>query len=385
MWTWGKGSFLFGMKGRLFGNAPRFSGSNFLPPSLSTPTRSNTETLFLSNQTRGVSQNKPRILISGSLGQIGSELAVTLRKKYGNENVIATDIRKPDQAFLATGPFYYLDVLDNQTMNRLVVENRIDWFIHLTSLLSVTGEKNPHLAMQINVQGLVNALETCKAHNCRIFAPSSIAAFGPSTPRDNTPNVTIMQPSTIYGVTKVHLELLGQYYMKRYQVDFRSLRYPGIISAEALPGGGTTDYAVDIFYEALKHGKYTCFLKKDSALPMMFMPDCLKSTVQLLEAPNEWLTQRVYNVTAISFTPEQLAAAIKKYMPHFEISYQPDERQKIADSWPRSLDDSLARKDWKWQHDYDLDKMTKFMLVRLSQKLKEENPSIKLQTLVNVK
>eukprot|EP01114_Cavostelium_apophysatum_P016751 TRINITY_DN4826_c0_g1_i2.p1 TRINITY_DN4826_c0_g1~~TRINITY_DN4826_c0_g1_i2.p1 ORF type:complete len:228 (-),score=45.60 TRINITY_DN4826_c0_g1_i2:50-733(-) len=224
-------------------------------------------------------------------------------------------------------------------------------------------------------------MEAARWHNLRIFAPSSIAAFGPSTPKDNTPNLTYMKPTTIYGVTKVYLELLGQYYCDKFGVDFRSLRYPGIISAETLPGGGTTDYAVEIYYEALKHGRYTCFLSKDTELPMMYMPDCLKATQVLLEADAKTLTDRVYNVTGMSFTPTQLAASIKKFIPNFEIEYRPDFRQKIADSWPRSLDDSLARKDWNWNPDFDLDAMTRDMLIRLSSKLKQTNPGITLQKL----
>jgi threonine 3-dehydrogenase len=307
-----------------------------------------------------------------------------LRKKHGAANVITTDVKKPPKDLISAGtqllwfinfiyhilgPHLYLDVMDSFSFNKIIVENNIDWLIHNSSLLSAAGEKNPHLAMQLNIQGLHNALEVSRMHNVRILAPSSIAAFGPSTPRDNTPDLVIMRPTTIYGVTKVYLELLGEYYHTKFGVDFRSLRYPGIISSETLPGGGTTDYAVEIFYEALKKGQYECFLSKDSALPMMYMPDCLKATVDFLEAPNDTLTQRVYNVNGTSFTPEQLAHQIRKYLPNFKMTYKPDFRQQIADSWPKSLDDTNARKDWSWQPQFDLDGITKDMLQKLKLKL----------------
>jgi len=239
--------------------------------------------------------------------------------------------------------------------------------------------KNPQLAMQVNIGGLHNALEISRKNNLRIFAPSSIAAFGPTTPKENTPDETILFPTTIYGVTKVYLELLGTYYNNTLGVDFRSVRYPGIISAGTPPGGGTTDYAVEIFYDALKKGEYTCFLSQDSELPMMYMPDCLKGTKELLESSNENLKQRVYNLSAMSFTPKQIAESIKKYIPDFKISYLPDFRQKIADSWPKSINDSNARKDWNWKPSYDLDALVKDMLTKLSAKFKSEDPSIKLK------
>jgi len=304
-----------------------------------------------------------------------------LRKKYGKENVIATDVKMPSHDFLSQGPYYYLDVMDENEFNRIVVENGVDWIIHLSSLLSAAGERNPQLAIQLNVNGLHNVMEICRKYNLRCFAPSSIAAFGPTTPQDQTPDLTIMRPSTIYGVTKVYLELLGCYYNEKFGVDFRSLRYPGIISSEALPGGGTTDYAVEIFYEALLNGKYTCFLGRNSELPMMYMPDALKATVTLLEAPKEKLSQRVYNVTGMSFTPAMIAEEIHKILPHFSIKYNPDFRQAIADSWPRSLDDSLARRDWNWKPEYDLTGMTRQMLVRLKEKLEAADPSLKLSKL----
>jgi len=357
-------------------------------PSTSVLSKNNTATKSRSIfGTMEVEVDPKRILITGCLGQIGTELVELLRKKYGSENVIASDVRKPfSKEFLKRGPWAYLNVMDPNSFSRVIVEHKIDWLIHNSSILSATGERDPKKAIDINILGIQNALEAAAQHQLRIFAPSSIAAFGPTTPRDNTPNLTIMRPTTIYGVSKVYLELLGEYYHKKYAVDFRSLRYPGIISSETLPGGGTTDYAVEIFYEALKHGKYTCFLSENSELPMMYMPDCLKATQNLLEAPLEHLTERVYNVSGVSFTPKQVAEQIKKYMPNFEIQYKPDWniRQKIADSWPKSLDDSLARKDWKWKHSYDLDAMTRDMLVRLRDKLKAQNPDMKIQPLVGL-
>lgn len=320
----------------------------------------------------------PRILITGSLGQIGTELVGVLRKKYGKDNVIASDIRRAPAEL--DGPYRYLDVLDYNAMASTVVDNDINWLIHNSSLLSATGERNPQLALDVNMNGLKNALECAKNFNLRVLAPSSIAVFGPTTPREDTQDLTIMRPTTIYGITKLHLELLGEYYHNRWGVDFRSLRYPGVISSEALPGGGTTDYAVEIFYEALKHGHYSSFLNKESALPMMYMSDCLRCTVELLEAEPKRLTQRIYNVTAMSFTPEQLGAAIKKYIKHFELAYAPaDFRQNIANSWPKSLDDSAARRDWGWKHEVDLDVMTRHMLKRLSERLREENNNVALQ------
>jgi len=256
--------------------------------------------------------------------------------------------------------------------------------IHLSSILSASGEKDPQRAIELNVNGIQNILEVARKHGLKVYSPSSIAAFGTTTPRVQTPDITIQRPNTIYGVSKVYLELLGCYYQEKYGVDFRSLRYPGVISSETLPGGGTTDYSVEIFYEALKHGKYTCFLEKDTELPMMYMPDCLKATQTLLEANPKSLTQRVYNVTAFTLTPHILAQQIKKYMPNFVIEYRPDFRQNIANSWPKSLNDSLARKDWGWSPDYDLDAMTIDMLLKLRDKLKYHDPSIPLQALTNI-
>jgi len=271
------------------------------------------------------------------------------------------------------GPFAYIDICRLNDFERVVVEQRIDWLIHNASILSAAGELNPSLALQVNFEGLNNALEISRRHKLRIFAPSSIAGFGPTTPLVNTPDVTVMQPRTIYGISKVYAELMGAYYHDKWGVDYRSVRYPGIISSVAPPGGGTTDYAVDIFYKALQEKKFTSFLSKDSMLPMMYMPDCLKATMSILCAPAESLRHRTYNVAAVSFTPEQLAAAIKKRIPEFEIAYKPDFRQAIADSWPRSLDDAEARKDWQWEHEYDLDAMVDDMLEKLRIKLNIKN------------
>lgn len=310
-----------------------------------------------------------KILITGTLGQIGTELIALLRGEFGKESVVGTDVRKAPEAFRKGGPFAYLDVTDQQAMTKLVVEHDIDWIVHNASILSVTGEKYPSLAMKVNARGFETAIEVAKQHGLRILAPSSIAAFGPSTPRDNTPDETIMRPTTMYGVTKVFVELLGDYYHQKWGVDFRSLRYPGIISSAAAPGGGTTDYAVSIFYDALISGEFTSFLEPDAKLPMMYMPDCLKGTIGLLKTADSNLEQRTFNLGAISFSPAELVSAIQRHIPEFVCNYEPDYRQEIADSWPRSLDDSEARRQWNWQHDYDLDTMVQDMLEKLSVKL----------------
>ncbi|MHA2355453.1 MAG: NAD-dependent epimerase/dehydratase family protein [Candidatus Thorarchaeota archaeon] len=311
-----------------------------------------------------------RILVTGSYGQIGTELVGELRRKYGGENVIATGRKKPPAILKKDGPYYRLDILDDNQLHTMLVDYDIDIIIHNASVLSVTGEKYPQLAYRTNVEGTYNVMEAVRILGLeQALVPSSIAAFGPSTPRDNTPNDVITRPTSMYGVTKVFVELFGEYYNQRYDIDFRSLRYPGVISAEALPGGGTTDYAVAIFYEALKEKKYTSFLSADTRLPMMFMPDCIKSTIDLMEADNVKLKHRTFNVTAFSFTPAELAEEIKKHIPEFEIGYKPDFRQQIADSWPMSLDDSVAREEWDWKPDYDLPAMVKEMLEKLSKKL----------------
>ena len=311
-----------------------------------------------------------RFLVTGSYGQIGTELVGALRKKYGGKNVIATGRKKPPEILTKDGPYLHLDILDPNHIHSMLVDNDIDIIIHNASVLSGVGEKNPQLAYRTNVEGGYNILEAARILKLdQVMIPSSIAAFGPSTPRENTPNDVIMRPTSAYGVTKVFIELWGEYYTKRFGVDFRSLRYPGIISSEALPGGGTTDYAVEIFYEALKNKKYTSFLDKGTYLPMMYMPDCIKCTIDLIEAEESKLKHRSFNITAMSFAPEEIAAEIKKHIPEFEMSYEPDFRQAIAETWPASLDDSVATEEWDWKPDYDLAAMTKDMLDKLSKKL----------------
>jgi threonine 3-dehydrogenase len=317
------------------------------------------------------STKPPRVLVTGANGQIGVELVPFLRSRYGAANVLATDIRY-SPVLAPAGPFAYLDVTDSSAVQKLVVEHGATTVIHLASLLSAVGERNPALAMRVNARGAENILDAAAQHGLKVFAPSTIAVFGASTPRDMTPDPTIMRPSTIYGVTKVYLELLGDYYSTKFGVDFRSLRYPGIISNKALPGGGTTDYAVEIYYEALKKNKYSCFLSANTMLPMMYMPDCIRGSVELIEADRSRLTQNTYNMTAVSFTPAELAAAIAKIQPGFSISYAPDFRQKIADSWPRSINDEKARKDWGWKPEFDLHKMSVDMLQELGKTVKSE-------------
>ncbi|MFX1529799.1 MAG: NAD-dependent epimerase/dehydratase family protein [Promethearchaeota archaeon] len=312
-----------------------------------------------------------RILVIGAAGQIGSELVPFLRKKYGNENVIATGRKTPlPDVIKNSGPVIYLDALERNRLSEALYEYEIDTIYHMASILSATGEKIPQTAWDININGLINVLEVGRSYGVdRIIWPSSIAAFGPTTPRENTPNTTVLQPTTMYGITKVTGELLAEYYYKKYNLDVRSMRLPGIISSETLPGGGTTDYAVEIFYEAIKNKKYTCFLREDTVLPMMYQPDCLKCMVDLLEAENSRLKRRVYNITGMSFSAGELATEIKKHIPEFEIEYKPDFRQEIADSWPKTIDDSLAREEWDWNPIYDLSSMTKDMIEILRKRL----------------
>lgn len=302
-----------------------------------------------------------KILFTGSGGQIGSELTMAFRQIYGNDNVIASDVsNKVCNEILESGPFVHLDVLDAKSIAETVDKYEIDGIVHLAAILSAVGEKNPQLAWNVNMNGSVNIFEVAREKNLkRVLVPSSMAVFGPDTPKYNTPQKTILAPTTMYGVTKVAGELLGSYYNKRYGMDIRGLRYPGIISHKTLPGGGTTDYAVAIFFDAVKQKSYDCFLRADSMLPMMYMPDCIKATTNLFQADKDSLHSSTgYNVTGFSVTPSQVAESIKKIIPDFEITYTPDFRQEIADSWVDSMDDSNARKDWGWKPDFDLDMMT---------------------------
>ncbi len=315
-----------------------------------------------------------KILLTGSGGQIGSELTLALRAIYGDKNVIATDIKKPcSEKVEASGPFEILDVLNKESIRFLIQKHRVDAVVHLAAILSATGEQKPMLAWDVNINGMLNVLEVARELKLKqVMIPSSIAAFGPGTPIDNTPQETILKPTTMYGITKVAGELLGDYYVNKYGLDVRGLRYPGIISNDTLPGGGTTDYAVAIYYDAIKYGKYTCFVKEDTRLPMMYMPDCLKATIDLMQADFSKLKHHAdFNVGAMSFSVKDLADSIKKYIPGFTVEYKPDFRQAIADSWPNSVDDSAAREEWGWNPSFDLDMMTQDMLKVIGEKHKQ--------------
>ncbi|MFC1791843.1 L-threonine 3-dehydrogenase [Gemmatimonadota bacterium] len=310
-----------------------------------------------------------RILVTGASGQVGSDLVLALRQRYGDDNILATDIREPDVN--RAGPFEMVDCTERDLMEKAVESFKADTIFHLAAILSAVGEADPHMAYTVNLGGLENALEVARTQGCAIFIPSSIAAFGPSTPPDPTPQVTIQRPTTIYGVTKVAGELLADYYFVRFGVDARGVRYPGLISWVAEPGGGTTDYAVEIFYEAIRKGSYTCFLGPDTQLDMMYMPDAIKASIDIMNAdPTRLKNRNAFNIAAMQFTPEQLAAAIRKQIPEFTMDYEVDPlRQSIAESWPKRLDDTAAREEWDWQPDYDLDAMVDDMLVNLRRKL----------------
>ncbi|EOD01173.1 L-threonine 3-dehydrogenase [Caldisalinibacter kiritimatiensis] len=313
-----------------------------------------------------------KVLITGAMGQIGSELTMKLRERYGNDNVVASGLRREgSEKVLESGPFEIVDVTKPQQIADAVNKHKVDWIIHLAAILSAVGESNPNLAWDVNMGGLFNVLEVARESKCGVFTPSSIAAFGPSTPKDNTPQDTLQRPTTMYGVTKVAGELLCDYYYQKYGVDTRGVRFPGLISYETLPGGGTTDYAVEIYYKAIEEGKYTCPIKDGTYMDMMYMPDALDAIVNLMEADPAKLKHRnAFNVTAMSFQPEDIYAAIKKHMPDFTMDYNVNPvLQNIADSWPNSLDDSAAREEWGWNPKYDLDAMTKDMLEKLKVKL----------------
>ncbi|NMB08050.1 MAG: L-threonine 3-dehydrogenase [Tissierellia bacterium] len=314
-----------------------------------------------------------KILVTGALGQIGSELTMGLRKIYGNENVVASSrrVKEGHEELMESGTFEVLDITNGEKVAEIVKKHKINTIINLAAILSAVGEQNPSGAWNVNMNGLYNVLEVARQENCSVFTPSSIAAFGPTTPKDNTPQDTIQRPNTMYGVTKVAGELLCDYYYHKFGVDTRGVRFPGLISYETLPGGGTTDYAVHIYYEALKNKKYTSFIAKGTKMDMMYMPDALNAIIQLLEAdPSKLIHRNAFNVTAMSFEPEEIAASIKKFIPEFELDYDVDPvRQAIADSWPNSLDDSAAREEWGWNPEYDLDAMTEDMLEKLKVKL----------------
>lgn len=310
---------------------------------------------------------KEKILVIGASGQIGVELTLALRNIYGAANVIASDLREQNPLLEGTGPYVALDVMNKEMLHVQVIRQGITQIYLLAAILSATGEKNPNLAWHLNMQGLLNVLDIAREEKLhKVYWPSSIAVFGPTSPKQNCPQQTIIEPTTVYGISKYAGEFWCDYYHRRYGVDVRSLRYPGLISYKSAPGGGTTDYAVEIFHEALEHNRYDCFLRKDTYLPMMYMPDAIRATIELMEAPAEKISVRhSYNISAISFSPHEMAAAIERHLPGFSISYQPDYRQAIADSWPASIDDSVARRDWGWQHAYDLEKMTADMLQNL--------------------
>ncbi|GMT45561.1 MAG: L-threonine 3-dehydrogenase [bacterium] len=317
------------------------------------------------------------ILVIGSSGQIGSELVMKLREIYGNDHVFATDIKQPTKEVRKSGPFQILDVLDFNNLLHFLVRFNITEIYNLAAVLSGNAEKIPLQAWDINMKALMNTLEAARESGAnKLFWPSSIAVFGPTTPRYNTPQITVMEPNTVYGISKLAGERWGEYYQKRYGVDFRSVRYPGLISYKTEPGGGTTDYAVEIFFDAIKKGRYECFLKEDTALPMMFMDDAIANTIKLMQADSRQLSLRSsYNMAGISFDPKQLAVEIQKYIPDFIISYKPDFRQTIADSWPASIDDSIARKDWGLKTTYNLEKITATMLEKIREKLRKQHHS----------
>lgn len=307
------------------------------------------------------------ILIIGACGQIGTELTKKLRSTYGTDKVIASDIRKGDPDFVASGPFEVVNALDFNQIEMLLEKHNVEEVYLMAALLSATAEKNPAFAWDLNMNSLFHVLNLAKAGKIKkIFWPSSIAVFGPTTPKQNTPQYTVMEPSTVYGISKQSGERWCEYYHNIYGVDVRSIRYPGLISWSTPPGGGTTDYAVDIYHKALIHNEYTCFLSEETRLPMMYMDDAIRATIEIMQAPAENIRIRsAYNLSAMDFTPREITEAIKQHLPDFQIHYEPDFRQKIADSWPQSIDDSHARQDWGWKHDFDLGAMTADMLEHL--------------------
>ena len=310
---------------------------------------------------------KEKILVIGASGQIGVELTLALRKIYGNANVVASDLREENDLLKGSGPYVSMDVMNKEMLHVQVIRQNITQIYLLAAILSATGEKNPNLAWSLNMQSLLNVLDIAKEEKIhKVYWPSSIAVFGPTSPKKNCPQQTVIEPITVYGISKYAGEFWCNYYHQRWGLDVRSIRYPGLISYKSAPGGGTTDYAVEIFHEALEEKSYECFLEPDTYLPMMYMPDAIKATLELMEAPEEKIKIRTsYNIAGMSFSPKEIAAEIKKHIPEFTISYKPDYRQQIANSWPQSIDDSVARNDWGWKEDYDLSAMTKDMLENL--------------------
>lgn len=311
---------------------------------------------------------KEKILVIGASGQIGVELTLALRKIYGNANVIASDLREENDLLKGTGPYVSMDVMNKEMLHVQVIRQGITQIYLLAAILSATGEKNPHLAWSLNMQSLLNVLDIAREEKLhKVYWPSSIAVFGPTSPKQNCPQQTIIEPTTVYGISKYAGEFWCNYFNQRYGVDVRSLRYPGLISYKSAPGGGTTDYAVEIFHEALEEKKYTCFLNEDTYLPMMYMPDAIRATIELMEAPAEKISVRTsYNLSAMSFSPKEIGEEVRKHVPEFKMEYKPDYRQEIANSWPASIDDSVARRDWGWKEEYDLKAMTVDMIRNLS-------------------
>ena len=317
-----------------------------------------------------------KVLVTGATGQIGSELTLALRNRYGNEQVVAGGhVRRPSQELLDSGPFEIVDCTEVKEISNVVQEYSIDTIYHLAAILSASAEKNPILAYDVNVQGMINILEVAREFKCSVFTPSSIGAFGSSTPLNNTPQDTIQRPGTIYGISKVYGELICDYYFQKYGVDTRGVRYPGIISNVTLPGGGTTDYAVEIFYCAIRTQRYTCYLKPGTFLDMMYMPDAIQAAIQLMEVDGKLLIHRnAFNVTSMSVEPEQIASEIRSHIPDFKIDYDIDPvRQSIAESWPDSMDDSAARNEWGWLPRYDLKSMVADMVTTLGKRIKKDD------------
>ena len=310
---------------------------------------------------------REKILVIGASGQIGVELTLALRKIYGNANVVASDLREENELLKGTGPYVSLDVMNKEMLHVQVIRQNITQVYLLAAILSATGEKNPNLAWNLNMQSLLNVLDIAKEEKIyKVYWPSSIAVFGPTSPKINCPQQTIIEPSTVYGISKYAGEFWCNYYHQRWGLDVRSIRYPGLISYKSEPGGGTTDYAVEIFHEALEEKKYQCFLQEDTYLPMMYMPDAIKATLELMEAPAAQISIRTsYNISGMSFSPKEIAAEIKKHIPEFAITYEPDFRQQIANSWPQSINDTVARNDWGWKEDYNLERMTNDMFDNL--------------------